>query len=582
VRRAITLLVSLAAVVSTALVASAPASAESVVLDRPRHGEDAVVALGDRLGDVAATHQTSAETLRARLVSDSSLWVDVTGRLFYVDPAPEETGTVGATTTTASTLTREFVLSRHSLPTAQRTVYLDVDGFGGEYGGKVGSAWTRSYTGGDGVAEPYSLDADVNTFSSDELADIYSIWQRVADDFAPFEINVTTQEPSYDAINRASSSDPVYGTRVAITSTANSCGCGGVAYVGVFDNIGRWHDKYQPAFVYNRGGKYVAEAATHEAGHNLGLSHDGRTKDDGTTEGYYTGHGDWAPIMGVGYYEAIVQWSKGEYAGANNTEDDFVVAGNNGGPLRVDATPSSLEVDAPQTGVIETAADSDVFLFNAPAGPLNDQGLVTVTFAVRPAAVSPDLDIRAVLTPASGGTAVHDANPDSAAWSTDVASGLGATFTADVAPSSAYHLSIAGAASGDAATDGYSTYGSLGAYDVSVTLATLAAPLPPFDPSDLLAQANTDGTITLQWVDGSTDEAAFELERWKKDDNGDFQRSSVMPLAADRTGQTDTLPAGTTWKYRLRALNSAGSSGWTAFTGEVTVASTSGGSKPGK
>ncbi len=105
------------------------------------------------------------------------------------------------------------------------------------------------------MAEPYSLDADVDTFSSDELADIYSIWQRVAADVAPFAINVTTQEPAYEAINRAGSDDPVYGTRVAVTSTANSCGCGGVACVGVFDSIGREHDKYQPAFVYTRGAK---------------------------------------------------------------------------------------------------------------------------------------------------------------------------------------------------------------------------------------------------------------------------------------------------------------------------------------
>ena len=46
------------------------------------------------------------------------------------------------------------------------------------------------------------------------------------------------------------------------------------------------------------------EAASHEAGHNLGLSHDGTRK-----TGYYAGHGDWAPIMGVGYYREVSQWS---------------------------------------------------------------------------------------------------------------------------------------------------------------------------------------------------------------------------------------------------------------------------------
>ena len=37
------------------------------------------------------------------------------------------------------------------------------------------------------------------------------------------------------------------------------------------------------------------------------------------------GQGTWAPIMGVGYYRATTQFSKGEYPGATNTEDDLAV-----------------------------------------------------------------------------------------------------------------------------------------------------------------------------------------------------------------------------------------------------------------
>ena len=98
-----------------------------------------------------------------------------------------------------------------------------------------------------------------------------------------------------------------------------SCSCGGVAYIGIFDDTS---DYYKPALVfYDALGagneKYVAEAISHEAGHNMGLAHDGTA-----STGYYPGHGSgatgWAPIMGVGYYQPLVQWSKGEYAGANN------------------------------------------------------------------------------------------------------------------------------------------------------------------------------------------------------------------------------------------------------------------------
>ncbi|HRC36429.1 MAG TPA: M66 family metalloprotease, partial [Rubrivivax sp.] len=81
--------------------------------------------------------------------------------------------------------------------------------------------------------------------------------------------------------------------------------------------------------------KYVAEAISHEAGHNMGLGHDGYSGG-----GYYQGHGSgatgWAPIMGVGYYQSLVQWSKGEYATANNVQDDYAVMQSNGLPLRAD------------------------------------------------------------------------------------------------------------------------------------------------------------------------------------------------------------------------------------------------------
>jgi hypothetical protein len=125
----------------------------------------------------------------------------------------------------------------------------------------------------------------------------------------------------------------------------------------------------------------VAEAASHEAGHNLGLSHNGWS-----VGARYQGHGSgatgWAPIMGVGYYKELVQWSKGEYTPANNAEDDFAVIGLYGGPLRrddhadTDATATLLKAipSGPQTqlkgkGVISTAKDQDVFRFKAGTDP---------------------------------------------------------------------------------------------------------------------------------------------------------------------------------------------------------------------
>ncbi len=113
-----------------------------------------------------------------------------------------------------------------------------------------------------------------------------------------------------EGLRKSSSSDVAYGIRVCIGGSScdwysATCGAGGVAYLNSFS----WGTD-EPTFVFpaqlgNGFPKYVWEAVSHEVGHTVGLSHDGTA-----TTGYYSGHGDWAPIMGVGYYEPITQFSK--------------------------------------------------------------------------------------------------------------------------------------------------------------------------------------------------------------------------------------------------------------------------------
>ena len=49
-----------------------------------------------------------------------------------------------------------------------------------------------------------------------------------------------------------------------------------------------------------------------------------------------------AAIMGVGYYKPLVQFSKGEYAGASNHEDGFIATQNFGMLLGIDDYGSSI------------------------------------------------------------------------------------------------------------------------------------------------------------------------------------------------------------------------------------------------
>src|SRR6476660_3756283 len=73
-----------------------------------------------------------------------------------------------------------------SRPEAAATVYLDFDGH-------FESSW-KSFSN---VTSPaYDRDGIPASFSATELTSINEIWTRVAEDFAPFNINVTTVIPA--------------------------------------------------------------------------------------------------------------------------------------------------------------------------------------------------------------------------------------------------------------------------------------------------------------------------------------------------------------------------------------------------
>lgn len=398
-----------------------------------------------------------------RLAEDETLHVSRDGGLFYVDPvaqAPE--GDVAPHSTPFDApfpLSDTFFL--HSAPGSSKVLYLDLDG----YALPAGTAWK----GGAAYNAP-AFDPSGNGpgFTNDELARIQNIWQRVSEDYGSLDIDVTTQYPGYAAINRASAADTTYGGRVVITGAswdeADICGtpCGGVSYVGVIDKTGATHDYYQPSWVFEpnvAGSKATAEATSHEFGHAAGLSHDGTS-----TQGYYAGHNMWAPIMGVGYYRPVVQFSRGEYPDANNTEDDYAVMGSHGLVARGDdhgnAFGSGTWIYNGNTasGIIERQTDGDMFQFTSCGGP--------VTISANPSPVSPNLDLRLFLYNSSNGFIDSD-DPLSGTVSGDVASGMSAQLTESLAYGQTYQVWV-DRASRLPATSGYSTYGSRGFYQVEI------------------------------------------------------------------------------------------------------------------
>ena len=137
-------------------------------------------------------------------------------------------------TAALTSLNNTFFL--HSNPTASKTIYLDFNG----HIIPSNSAWAASYNSGNAINAPaLSLDADKTTFNNTELTLIQNIWQRVAEDFAPFDVNVTTQLIDESYITRSSISDQIYGMRALISPISSYFGnYGGIAYVDVFDNVG--------------------------------------------------------------------------------------------------------------------------------------------------------------------------------------------------------------------------------------------------------------------------------------------------------------------------------------------------------
>ncbi|TXH67823.1 MAG: tandem-95 repeat protein [Thiothrix sp.] len=365
------------------------------------------------------------------------------------------------------------VFKLHSKPGASNIVYLDFDGQV-----VTNTAWNTSgspsYT-----AKPYDIDGVSGSFSDTEKANIFEVWRRVAEDYAPFGIDVTTELPASFGPKTA---------RVLITNNVDANGLdmpaknsGGVAYINVW-GLSDFATKYSPTFAYHNqvgGPDNIAEVVSHELGHNLGLSHDGTS-----TAAYFSGQGSgmisWAPIMGAGYYAQLSQWSKGEYADANQAEDDIAIISSKLAPVtddhsntRVGATPltidstghifSSTPIDSPsdQTpvnrGVISTRTDVDVFSFTTGAGNVVLQATPLRELSAERGG---NLDISLSLYDAAGNL-ITTSNP---ADETDA--GINTTLAAG-----SYYLAVDGVGSVN-----YSDYGSLGQYFIEGVL-----PLAPTD-----------------------------------------------------------------------------------------------------
>lgn len=426
----------------------------------PLHGEEAVAALddADATEQVAASVDATPGELVEGLLSDASMFVAGTGMVGFRDDADAHAlaGDGPAVAALDARTTRPEGLTGFDLdskPGAGKVIFLDFDGHTTN-----DSAWSFTPI----ASAPFDRDGNPGSFSESERDDIYEVWQRVAEDYAPFDVNVTTRDPGIEALRKTSAGDASYGQRVVISPTRwapfADPGTIGVAFVGSFDAA-----QDRSAFVFTSHPPFntprvIGEAASHEAGHTLGLNHDGVA--GGTA--YYSGHGVWAPIMGfpVNVSTPVTQWSRGEYANPSNVEDDVAILGAWLGHRADDVGNSSAAANvvscASSTDSVIGVGDVDVFAVDVGAG--------VASFQLRPIAGWSNLLAR-IDVRNSGGTVVASGAPVSPTnWSAAAAPNLPAgRYTIEVRPIGWL-----------TANDGFTTYGSMGQYRLDV-----AAPAPP-------------------------------------------------------------------------------------------------------
>jgi hypothetical protein len=276
----------------------------------------------------------------------------------------------------------------NSYPAVAPVIFLDFDGHT-----VSGTGWNIDgpiYCGASGL-------------DSNQITEIFN---RVAEDYRPFTINVTTDSTKY-------LSAPVnQRTRVVVTVTSDWYGAaGGVSFVNSFS----WGDN-TPCFVFSEllgyKPKSIAEAVSHEAGHTLGLRHQSTydtscVKISDYNTGVGTGEMSWAPIMGQGYSRNLTTWFNGPSSlGCTEFQDDLdvITSSVNGITYRSDYQPTSFNSALGETftnnqftanSIIVKNTDENMFKFSLPS--LHAFQLSAIPFNVGSGNAGANLDIKVTL-----------------------------------------------------------------------------------------------------------------------------------------------------------------------------------------
>lgn len=408
----------------------------------------------------------------------------------------------------------------NSDPNSAATIYLDFDG---QY--VTGTSWNW---GGPINAAPANL-------STNAIAEIFT---RVAEDYRPFTVNVTTDSMRYLQA-------PIkQRMRVIVTPSSAWYGrAGGVAFVGSFN----WGDD-TPTWIFSdllgNNPKYVAEACAHEAGHTLGLQHQSLYDENCMKKAEYnpgTGGGEigWAPIMGVGYYQNLTTWHTGTSSeGCNVIQNDLsvITSAANGLKFReddfgnspIESTPILVQGNGFNiSGQISKTQDVDAFKINL--SKPNGFRLMAIPQNVGTGNLGADVDLKIYIMNSRFDT-IGVYNPSQL---------LDAVIDTTLNQGT-YYISIG--ATGNAF---HSEYGSLGYYSLAGSLQTI---LPVYDFT--LKASDQKNSRILSWT-FTSDEKLSGLSIESSTDGKKFHALSAVSV-----NQKNYMynAAGSGAYYRMKAV----------------------------
>lgn len=412
-----------------------------------------------------------------------------------------------------------------SLPSAKATIFLDFDG---QY------VNCSSWNGGNPINCAPSGMTD---------AQIIEIFNRVSEDFRPFNIDITTDSTVFLAAPLTQR------VRIIVTTTSSWYpGVGGISYTGSFT----WGDD-TPGFVFSDklgpyNTKMVAECCTHESGHTVGLSHQARYDSACNLLAVYnTGNGSgqtgWAPIMGNSYYENFSGWYNGPtpYGCSQDQDALTVITTSNGFTYRPDdhsddpnVNPTAISINNnafADSGIITTSSDKDFFKIN-----LTQTGQFHVDanpFSVGPNNEGADLDVKVELLNSSQ-QVIGTYDPiDILNVSIDTVLAAGT-----------YYIMIEG--TGNAYTSGY---GSLGSYNITGTFNPLF--ITPLQQATLHGKMES-GKSVFDW-DIISPEPVSSITLESSLNGKDF--TTLARLQNNAAGYSYTASQSGIIYYRLKAVS---------------------------